>query len=566
MKNYYFKTIAFFFFAVSFVACKNDLLTSEPGANAPSKIRVNAVQMYENDVITGFNQNWANLPQLNDATLIENINKLSPEMIRYPGGTVTHKWSWSAGGTGNSWDQEHPIEDVKTIVDQTGSNTKIMFVLDIVNSTLQNQLDMLDAAHLLGVPIEYIELGNELYTAGHDYDQTFATGADYATRAAQWATALKAIYPNAKIAALLYGREVNNPNDIRRGTWNSSIINYMNNNQVPIDAYTFHLYIQKATSAQYRIDDFEAAERQITINKEIWITEYGNLAPSDDLDYLTNLEFLTNYVESRFDIALNHAIIANNTEFSKLEPTSDGHDFTAEGNLFLTRADLRNSPIKVVINEIRNSQGTNGLNDAVELLVIRNHLDMKNMILKNFTGDGNVDGGAAYRFNDISFWSDIPKGAVIVIRNSNGTSSADVDVSNHTLDLNINDTNYFTRGSENPSAYFDVAHGIDMWMIKAQNGSGTTTNGVSGAIHTVFAGSSTSVLYGTVPGARLHSTLSFYSTQNNARSIYCKNTTSHIYDYKDEDVSQVDRTTTPTLGAGNTSENTTYINQLRNGW
>jgi len=105
-----------------------------------------------------------------------------------------------------------------------------------------------------------------------------------------------------------------------------------------------------------------------------------------------------------------------------------------------------------------------------------------------------------------------------------------------------------------------------MWMIKAQNGSGTTTNGVSGAIHTVFAGSSTSVLYGTVPGARLHSTLSFYSTQNNARSIYCKNTTSHIYDYKDEDVSQVDRTTTPTLGAGNTSENTTYINQLRNGW
>jgi len=561
MKNYYFKTIVLLFFVVTFMACKKNLLTSETENNKLPEIKTNAVQMGEDNVIIGLNQNWSNLPQLNDPILIKNINKLSPEMIRFPGGTVTHKWNWRTGGTGNSWDEEHQIGDVKKLVDSTGA--KIMFVLDIVHSTVQDQIEMLDSVHSLGVPIEYIELGNELYSnnASHNYVVPFPTGASYADSVSKWVPFLKNAYPNAKIAALLIAKTTN---DTRSNTWNLKVKNFIDSASVAIDAYTYHLYIRKGDDAADRIADFDTAKIS-TPGKEIWITEYGN---QNDLNstYFTELEILADYVEANFDIALSHAIIGNNEQFSKLNPSSGGHDFTTEGEIFLTRADLRNSPIPVVINEIYNSQGTNGLNDAVELLVIRNNLNMKKMILKNFTSDGNIDGGAAYRFNANPFWNSIPKGTIIVIRNSSGTSSVDVDPSDHKLDLNINDTNYFNRGSENPTANFDVAHGIDMWMIKYPNGSGSTTNGVTDAIHTVFAGSTTSALYATVTGAKLHCAQSFYSSANNARTVYCKNTTSHIYDYKDESTSQANRSLSGTLGTGNTTENTAYISQLRNGW
>jgi hypothetical protein len=114
MKNYYFITIVLLFFVVTFMACKKNLLTSETENNKLPEIKTNAVQMGEDNVIIGLNQNWSNLPQLNDPILIKNINKLSPEMIRFPGGTVTHKWNWRTGGTGNSWDEEHQIGEIKT--------------------------------------------------------------------------------------------------------------------------------------------------------------------------------------------------------------------------------------------------------------------------------------------------------------------------------------------------------------------------------------------------------------------------------------------------------------------
>src|SRR5690606_1739044 len=110
-------------------------------------------------VITGFNQNWIDLPQLDNPVLIQNINALAPKMIRYPGGTVTHIWSWSTGKTttNHTQDELHLIGDIKQLVHYTG--VKMIFVLDIVNRTVHDQITMLDSIHSLGVPIEFIELG-----------------------------------------------------------------------------------------------------------------------------------------------------------------------------------------------------------------------------------------------------------------------------------------------------------------------------------------------------------------------------------------------------------------------
>lgn len=279
----------------------------------------------QKEVVTGFNVKWRHLPDVSNRNLVNNIRQLNPQILRYPGGTVTHKWDWKTGKAEpfkKATDFARPIQDLSTLVQQTG--TKIVFVLDIVNKLVEDQIEMLIAAD---VPIEYIELGNELYAAEHsNYTLLFPDGKSYADTVNTWTPKLKSQFPNVKVSAVLMGRTPN-PRNERQYSWNQLV---SSNIKADIDAYTYHIYINdNGQTVEERIESFEMTVLDDPA-KEIWITEYG--AKNQNLSDLLKL---ADYVESIADIALNHVLISSNGRFSKL--SSDGQELTKEGLAFKNR-------------------------------------------------------------------------------------------------------------------------------------------------------------------------------------------------------------------------------------
>ena len=78
------------------------------------------------------------------------------------------------------------------------------------------------------------------------------------------------------------------------------------------------------------------------------------------------------------------------------------------------------SPGSVVVNKYQNSGTTN---DILELLVVQNNLDMRGMIVKDFSADMANDGGGKYEFTTNVLWSAVRAGTLIVLRND--ASAAD---------------------------------------------------------------------------------------------------------------------------------------------
>src|SRR5215831_3563826 len=117
----------------------------------------------------------------------------------------------------------------------------------------------------------------------------------------------------------------------------------------------------------------------------------------------------------------------------------------------------------VVVNKYFSS-GTTA--DIVELLVIQNNLDMRGMILKDFSSNMGSDGGGKYQFSNNALWSSVPSGTLIVLRNNNTAADTTVGGGDFNLDIGLQNTTYFT----NAGGTFDIATTEEV-MIKA-SGSG----------------------------------------------------------------------------------------------
>ena len=283
--------------------------------------------------LIGFNQNWSFIPAFYPA-MFSNINLLKPQMLRYPGGTITYEWDWVTGKRTGFNTPSHPVSDVRALINAT--NSKMIFVVNILNRSVTDQISMLNAIKAEGVPVEFIELGNELYSNDTEYISVFPTGADYAVKAAQWTAQLRTAFPSAKISAVLQCRNAESSNK-RFAQWNSQVLA---GTMSQVDAYTYHIYIPVGGNYASRKTEFEAVTTATnTGNKELWITEYGNQNDISDPNYYKSLDSLADYVESypKVTIALNHLVVGNN----KNKLTADGNSFTPEGQLFLTRAARR---------------------------------------------------------------------------------------------------------------------------------------------------------------------------------------------------------------------------------
>lgn len=282
--------------------------------------------------LCGFNQNWSMLPPLTPA-LLGNIKALAPQILRYPGGTITHDWDWRSGKRVSRTTREtaHPLAEVKTVADATGA--QFVFVLDVAHSSLDDQLEMLRELRRLGLPIDYLELGNELYAKDLDYEKTFPDGAAYAATVNAWTPRLRAEFPGAKIAALLLTRATGAKN-ARLARWNAQVTAAL---KVPVDAYTLHVYIAQSAEAASTLAQFHrVADSPALAGKPLWITEYGNQNPNTDADYLVQLELLADGLEQhpRVAMVLNHQLLGPRFK-TKFSP--DGSSLTAEGELYRRR-------------------------------------------------------------------------------------------------------------------------------------------------------------------------------------------------------------------------------------
>ncbi|MCX8056790.1 MAG: T9SS type A sorting domain-containing protein [Ignavibacteria bacterium] len=211
--------------------------------------------------------------------------------------------------------------------------------------------------------------------------------------------------------------------------------------------------------------------------------------------------------------------------------------------LFITNLMFAQS---VVINKFFNSGQSNGLNDAVELLVIENNLNLRGMILKDFSSSMGGDNGGRYQFRDIDLWSKLPKGTLIVIRVSNQTN--DVDTSDYLIDVGLRDTLYFQQLG---SGTFDIAS-TELVMIKA---AGSEPAGVSGCIH-AFGSGAAGTYFNQAPEPKLRSS----GTTGTGKFAFAKNSNSQLTDFNGLDA---DTSSTLILGQPNNQTNALFINSLR---
>ncbi|RZK69417.1 MAG: hypothetical protein EOO85_22510, partial [Pedobacter sp.] len=141
----------------------------------------------------------------------------------------------------------------------------------------------------------------------------------------------------------------------------------------------------------------------------------------------------------------------------------------------------------IVVNRLFNSTLTTaptGKDDVVELLVIKDHLDLRGIYIKDCGSSGSITAttnplteGGQYQFNTHSLWANLRAGTVIVLRRepSSTTYTEDLDPADYILDIKLENTTLLTKVN---TTTFNITNG-DLLVLKR----GTSADGFSDIIH-----------------------------------------------------------------------------------
>jgi hypothetical protein len=161
------------------------------------------------------------------------VAALHPEAIRVFGGTPANFWNWRTGTYVRSTHVPATLSALRAHIKVTlGAWARVVhaagatpvFDLNMVTSDLGAQLAMLHAARGLGMPVSYVELGNELYMP--QYAFRFRDGAGYGRVATRWIAALRRAFPGVAVAADAYPGPDNNTGTVtaREQRWNAELL------------------------------------------------------------------------------------------------------------------------------------------------------------------------------------------------------------------------------------------------------------------------------------------------------------------------------------------------------
>ena len=205
----------------------------------------------------------------------------------------------------------------------------------------------------------------------------------------------------------------------------------------------------------------------------------------------------------------------------------------------------------MVINKYHNAT-----TDRVELLVTGDNVngppvDLRGMVIKDFNSNMATDGGGKYVFANHPLWSNVKAGTLVVLA-AGTTLGEDLDPSDYMLAVNLANATYFTQ----ESGGFDIGN-IDMVMIKP---AGMQPDGVAGGMHALAAANNPGTQYNAFSGRKTRARRDL--SANRGYYCYIINSNTRLTDFYANE--GADLSTSEVFGTGNTSNNTTYINSLRN--
>ena len=313
-----------FFFVVSILICSNTSVSQTVTTTLDPIVRDIS------EVNIGFNRRSDPGTWWTDASFINLLSQMNPDVVRYPAGTQANYWDWSTGqfleNTDKVWGNKEVVT-IPTFVNALPSQTKAVYVVNIarptpatgidVNTTeailksdatlnlkITDMLSAIDAFAQAGKLPYAIELGNEFYFgniesgifqieevdnngtteyySGWDQvnnqpfqssskqDDTDVTALFYLEQAKVIVNAIKALYPNMKF--VLCTTKSGNGTSARE-RWNNTIFDNLQNNPEfttlsnDIDAVTQHHYLNDAYGVQTVITN--NAEAKVAIAEGI---------------------------------------------------------------------------------------------------------------------------------------------------------------------------------------------------------------------------------------------------------------------------------------------------------
>lgn len=208
--------------------------------------------------------------------------------LRWPGGTDANYFLWQSGYPTNQGQLNgfaYSLQDLANAYQATGAAP--VFDLNVMTDTLDNQIQMLHAAQALGIPVRYLELGNEFYLDTPRYDAAFPTAADYGRAVATWVMGLHQAFPGALVAAV--GSDEVHGHD-RASNWNAQSLSAARAAGALPDAITLHLkpswngpvttsLLPGMFGEPYQaVQQANAVMAALPGQEPAWLTEY-NLAP-----------------------------------------------------------------------------------------------------------------------------------------------------------------------------------------------------------------------------------------------------------------------------------------------
>ncbi|MBA3648915.1 MAG: T9SS type A sorting domain-containing protein [Chitinophagales bacterium] len=184
--------------------------------------------------------------------LLTHVGALHGKVYRYPGGGIANWWDWHTGWFLDSSivpmkhqkqvKKPNTLESLKVFLDS--ANAEPLFVVNMITSTLADQVAMLKHADSIGLPVKYVELGNEFFLDPTPDDsvayKVFPTAAIYGSVCTQWIDTIHHYFPQCKIGAV---GAFNKTSATRRQTWDESMFTTLKHE----DVITYHCYYSAAS-------------------------------------------------------------------------------------------------------------------------------------------------------------------------------------------------------------------------------------------------------------------------------------------------------------------------------
>lgn len=242
---------------------------------APDQYAPNIDTVKVSSVLYGINGNLSNSPiNYSDAAFRQAIARLHPQIIRWPGGSVSNNFNPLTGTADDGSGTPNKIEDLALLVKE--AKCEVMFVLNMVTHTLDENLQALKKAQNLGIPVHYVELGNEYNNINSPGRTVYPTATDYANACAMWIDSITQNFDSVKYCAIGENKGYKGAEN-----WNSDVLKVLGKYNVALSWHAYpnpNDYVFQGMIDFHKMDSVIMADYHIAgFDKVVnfWVTEFN---------------------------------------------------------------------------------------------------------------------------------------------------------------------------------------------------------------------------------------------------------------------------------------------------